>query len=92
MFDEGKEKLLVKILCINGVVFEKKIHSLLFEAKDGKMMINKNYSSVIEEVIKGKLKIYLNDKKETMEFTTSNGWLIVSQNVCEIFVSYADQI
>lgn len=91
---EEKEKksrtaeLWLRICTTEGVVYEKYVDFLKIKRKDGVMIINKNYSSVLEQLVDGKITVQEKSKKVLIDAMDS--WLTISNNRCNIYSSKAE--
>ncbi|AHC40011.1 ATP synthase F1 subunit epsilon [Mycoplasma ovis str. Michigan] len=85
----------VRILGPTNVFASEYVKSLLVNLPDGKMSIHRRYSSVIEKLKEGEIKLKLaypeNSVKEK-KYHISSGWMITSYNLCEILVKKCKEI
>lgn len=76
--------LKLRVITVKGVVYENEVGKVKIRRPDGLMIINKNYSSVLEQLADGEIVIYeADDKKVSLEL--EGGWLTVTRNRCNIY-------
>ncbi|AEW45970.1 ATP synthase F1 subunit epsilon [Mycoplasma haemocanis str. Illinois] len=76
----------LKILTIGGVVYENDVIKVKIKRPDGLMIINRNYSSVMEQLADGEVVIFEKSQKKVF-LNLKEGWLTMSNNRCSIYGS-----
>lgn len=86
--DPKKEnQLWLRVATIQGVIYEKYIKFVQVKKYNGLMIINRNYSSVMEQLADGEIVVHENSNKVVIKIKDS--WLTVSDNRCNIYSTEA---
>lgn len=75
--------LLLRVSTIQGIVYEKYIDFLSVCKKDGVMIVNRNYSPVLEQLADGE--IIVHERAGKVVISVVNSWLTVSNNICYVY-------
>ncbi|ADX98028.1 hypothetical protein [Mycoplasma suis] len=92
---DPNQPLRVRIIGPTEVFVTVDAHSILVNLRDGAMQINKRYSSVIERIKEGEVKLKITENpspSEILKYYVSSGWLITSNNLCELLVKECRKI
>ncbi|AGX89030.1 hypothetical protein [Mycoplasma parvum] len=91
---DPEQPLRVRIVGPTDTFLTVDAYSITVMLKDGLMQINKRYSSVIERIKQGEVKVKISNSpsSEILRYHVSSGWLISSNNLCELLVKECQKI
>ncbi|AFN64885.1 H+transporting two-sector ATPase delta/subunit epsilon [Mycoplasma wenyonii str. Massachusetts] len=84
----------VRILGPTEIFASEDVKSLMVNLPDGKMSVQRRYSSVIERLKEGEIKLklaYPTSSVKEKKYHISAGWMITSHNLCEILVKSCEE-